>query len=33
MYKKVLYNIEKIKKIWGWEGEGQYVNPKQSLCI
>ena len=30
--KKVLYNIKKIKKMWG-EGEGQYLNPKHSLCI
>ena len=27
---KVLYNIKKIKKMWG---EGQYLNPKHSLCI
>ena len=36
MYKKVLYNIKKIlKKMWGGggEGEGQYLNPKHSLCI
>ena len=32
MYKKVLYNIKKIKKLWG-EGGGQYLNPKHSLCI
>ena len=32
MYKKVLYNIKKIKKCGG-EGEGQYLNPKHSLCI
>ena len=25
MYKKVLYSIKKIKKMWG-EGEGQYSN-------
>ena len=31
MYKKVLYNIKKIKKKMG--GEGQYLNPKHSLCI
>ena len=31
MYKKVLYNIKKIKK--NVEGEGQYLNPKHSLCI
>ena len=31
MYKKVLYNIKKMKKMW--EGEGQYLNPKHSLCI
>ena len=30
--KKVLYNIKKIKKKWE-EGEGQYLNPKHSLCI
>ena len=29
MYKKVLYNIKKIKKMLG--GEGQYLNPKHSL--
>ena len=34
MYKKVLYNIKKIKKMWGGgEGEGQYLNPKHSVCI
>ena len=34
MYKKVLYNIKKMKKnVWGGEGEGQYLNPKHSLCI
>ena len=32
MYKKVLYNIKKIKKCGGG-GEGQYLNPKHSLCI
>ena len=31
MYKKVLYNIKKIKKMCG--EEGQYLNPKHSLCI
>ena len=31
MYKKVLYNIKKTKKCG--EGEGQYLNPKHSLCI
>ena len=31
MYKKVLYNIKKIKKCG--EGEGQYLNPKHSLCL
>ena len=31
--KKVLYNIKKIKKMWGEEGEGQYLNQKHSLCI
>ena len=30
MFKKVLYNIKKIIKMWG---EGQYLNPKHSLCI
>ena len=30
--KKVLYNIKKIKKMWGG-GEGQYLNPKYSLCL
>ena len=29
--KMVLYNIKKMKKMWG--GEGQYLNPKHSLCI
>ena len=33
MYKKVLYNIKKIKNSGGEEGEGQYLNPKHSLCI
>ena len=34
MYKKVLYNIKKIKKnVGGGGGEGQYLNPKHSLCI
>ena len=34
MYKKVLYNIKKMKK-WGGGGgrEGQYLNPKHSLFI
>ena len=33
MYKKVLYNIKKIKKKnWG-EGEGQYLNPKHCQCF
>ena len=32
MYKYVLYNI-KLKKCGGGEGEGQYLNPKHSLCI
>ena len=29
IYNTVLYNIKKIKK----KGEGQYLNPKHSLCI
>ena len=35
MYKKVLYNIKKMKKMWGGGGggRGQYLNPKHSLCI
>ena len=34
MYKKVLYNIKKIKKMCGGgEVEGQYLIPKHSLCI
>ena len=33
MYKKVLYNIKKMKKCRGGEGEGQYLNPNYSLCI
>ena len=33
MYKKVLYNIKKIKKMWGCEGEGENLNPKHSQCI
>ena len=33
MYKMVLYNIKKMKKIGGGDGEGQYLNPKHSLCI
>ena len=31
MYKKVLYNIKKIIKMWGGGGgvrDGQYLNPK-----
>ena len=32
MYKKVLDNIKKMKKCGG-VGEGQYLNPKHSLCI
>ena len=32
-YKKVLYNIKKIKKFCGGEGEVQFLNPKHSLCI
>ena len=31
MYKKVLYNIKKMKKCG--VGEGQYLNQKHSLCI
>ena len=30
--KKVLYNIKKIKKMWG-EEDGQYLNPKHFQCI
>ena len=33
MYKKVLYNIKKIKKCGGGEVEGQYLNPKHSPFI
>ena len=34
MYKKVLYNIKKMKKCGeGGGGGGQYLNPKHSLCI
>ena len=34
MYKKVLYNIKKIWKMWGeGEGEGQYLNQKHYQCI
>ena len=35
MYKKVFYNIKKIKKMCGGGGggEGQYLNPEHSLCI
>ena len=33
MYKKVLYNIKKIKKNVEGEGDGQYLNPKHPLCI
>ena len=25
--------LRKLKKMWGGEGEGQYLNPKHSLCI
>ena len=32
MYKKILYNIKKMKKCGVGEG-GQYLNPKHSLCI
>ena len=32
VYKKVLNSIKKIKKNVG-EREGQYLNPKHSLCI
>ena len=31
MYKKVLYNIKKIKTCGG--GGGQYLSPKHSQCI
>ena len=33
MHKKVLYNIKKMKKCGGEGEEGQYLNPKHSLCI
>ena len=33
MYKKVLYNIKKMKKCGGGGGEGQHLNPKHSLYI
>ena len=33
MYKKVLYNIKKILKNVGAEGEGQYLNLKHPQCI
>ena len=33
MYKKVLYNIKKIKNKCGWEGEGLYLNQKHSQSI
>ena len=34
MYKKVLYNIKKIKKMWGGgEGGGAIFESKHSLCI
>ena len=37
MYKKVLYNIKKMKKCvcvgGGGGGGGQYLNPKHFLCI
>ena len=32
-YKKVLYNIKKMKNVGGGRGMGQYLNPKHSLCI
>ena len=25
--------LRKLKNVWGWEGEGRYLNPKYSLCI
>ena len=28
MYKKVLYNIKKMKKMWGGGGEGAIFEPK-----
>ena len=28
-----MYNIKKMKKCVGGEGEGRYLNPKHSLCI
>ena len=34
MYKKVLYNIKKMKKCGGGGGGGGNIwNPKHSLCI
>ena len=36
MYKKVLYNIKEMIKMWGgggWGGEGQYLNPKHSMYL
>ena len=32
MYKKVLYNIKKMKKCGVGGGEGANLNPKHSLC-
>ena len=31
--KKYCTILRKFKKMWGGEGEGQYLNPKHSLCI
>ena len=30
-YKKVLYNIKKMKNVGGWEGEGAIFEPKTLL--
>ena len=32
-YKKVLYNIKKMKNVGGGRGRGQYLNPKQSYVF
>ena len=33
MYKKVLYNIKKMKKCGGGEGEGAIFEPKNTLYV